>query len=115
MLIREFVNNFDLHDSVVERLFFEQNQLKIEIQFSNWRQKKFVEGEKEIIHMLLIFNDVLKFEITPNKVIVDNEILEIKLFTSEGFDDNKLEIILNNENDILLLKIEASEVDVCLK
>ena len=109
MIINDFLSDHYLHDSLVEKVAYENNMVDITIDFCFWMQEGYRENEPEtgIIH--LHFPDVAAFS-GPTGTIDDYSILEA------NYHDGCLTLLLlddfNNTTYELRLTSSSGEVKV---
>ena len=63
MIISDFIKNFNLHDSVLDKCVYNKylNELSFEIDFCYWAQEKYKDGEPENGIIDVTFLDVSDF------------------------------------------------------
>ena len=87
MTIKDFAEKYNLHDSGIEKIFYdtEHKKLVLTIEFCFWMQNWFVEGEQSNGKISATFENVSVFDYDENiseKIFsdeLDNEILNAKL------------------------------------
>ena len=85
MNLREMVDKFDLHDSLVEKIEYYPHAkiLEIYIELCNWRQRSYNDNDPEIISGKFIFSRVSDYLITPfAKTFDSEEILETEIISN---------------------------------
>ncbi|KJD47127.1 hypothetical protein [Paenibacillus terrae] len=108
----EFIESYTLHDSLVEDILYdkEEKHLKLTLELCQWKQPNYIETEPEMQLGILKFTEVVFYEIQPDNYSLDsNEILEVELVASDSKEE-RIKIILNGEEDVVVLIVEAAEV-----
>lgn len=109
----EFIKAYNLFDSVVEELEYDNinKQLKITLELCQWKQSYYVETEPEMQLGILIFSDVTFYKTEPEVFNLDSsEILEVDLLTFDG-NGECIKIVLNGVDDVIVLSIQSNEVE----
>ena len=110
MKINEFINNYNLHDSILEKAINNSNDntLEMEIELCNWKQSSFVEGQPEMLKLNFIFKGVSMFCTEPCEYrLDDDDILEVQLSN-----DGMLKIVTRNDFGINVFSIVANSVEL---
>lgn len=112
MTLTEFANKYDLHDSTIEKIEYDKNKkvATFKIDFCQWRQKDFVQGQAENVMIDVNFFAVKELEL-PNTISKSNTILDVHLILG-----NTIEIVVLNDDtdDVFILRIYADDVNVCI-
>lgn len=99
----------DFHDSLIESIEYHKksNKLTIEIDFCNWKQEGYRDGDKETTMVCLNFEDVTDF-IMPKVSFNSDEILEFNIL------ENGIEITAFNdiENSSYTFKINSKYAEL---
>ena len=61
MYIKELLEQYQFHDSLVEDMSFENNRLEFQIYLCNWKQTTYDEQEDEMKSIRLIFKEIRNF------------------------------------------------------
>ena len=61
MYIKELLEQYAFHDSLVEDMSFENNRLEFQIYLWNWKQTTYEEQEDEMKSIRLIFKEIRNF------------------------------------------------------
>lgn len=95
MKLREFVKCYNLHDSLLENIEFDEQArvVKLTVDFCYWQQPDYKEGDLETGLISLLFTDVARFDREEHPLNSDEIIACICL------DDNTLN--LQVESDII--------------
>ncbi|MFL0197611.1 hypothetical protein ACJDU8_18870 [Clostridium sp. WILCCON 0269] len=112
MKLHKLLEDYDLHDSLVEDIQFDadKKRLIIGIELCNWRQKSYKENEPEMLSCKLIFDRVRKYEFdTDYKTFEDNEILEAEIIHTKN--GNKLKLALYGI-DVKVIEIQSDNVEI---
>lgn len=110
MKINELINKYYFHDSLVTNLNFGNNEVKINIELCNWKQKGYLKNEPEMKYIELIFKDVTcyKFDSIEENIDYDT-ILEVSY---SGENNEKIKFVLEDVHDIKILEFCSKNVDV---
>lgn len=109
MKVSEFVNAYNLHDSLLEKIEYDSinKKLFLEIDFCYWAQSAYKEGEKENGIIQLSFLDVNNFSSEISEADSDS------ILAFSCINDNQLKIIVETDNsDVLSINFSADSVDV---
>ncbi|MCR4606070.1 MAG: hypothetical protein K5639_08750 [Eubacterium sp.] len=110
MSIKDFVENYIMHDSLIDSVNISDDGTKIEVQidFAFWMQKNYVESDPETGIISVVFAGVTYYEV-PKSVNWDEiSILETKM------ENQYVKFLLINDmtDDYLEMVISAEEVSV---
>lgn len=109
MTIKEFIKKYNLHDSLLESITYDEigSRVTLSIDFCYWQQEDCEEGENETGMILVKFDNVSRLDYVPYQINSD-EIVEISSVDDEitftVFND-----IMNDNVDII---IKADNVSV---
>lgn len=114
MKIKEFVANYDLHDSLVEKVEHYNEKLIMSIILCNWRQKNYNSLDDEMKPVKLIFNNVTDVVVDPSNVVFDSDtILEFKYSNKKMNSDSvDIELVIEGEGDIKIINFKSDMVEV---
>lgn len=109
MNLNDFVNEYNLHDSLLEKIEFDSisKKLILEIDFCFWSQASYKEGEKENGIIQLCFSNVNNFTSEISEPDSDS-ILEFNCTSN-----NHVKITVETDDgDVLSGSFESDSVDV---
>ena len=102
----EQLAKYDFHDSLLERISYDEDNSKVflEIDFCNWKQTWYSESDEETLMISLVFGNASGV-IIPVFELNSDEIIEFELLSGKGIrivvfndiDDSSYEIIFNAE------------------
>ncbi|RTE06440.1 hypothetical protein [Paenibacillus whitsoniae] len=104
MKTKEFIENYQLHDSLVKGYVFSivEGKLTLELELCNWKQAGYTENEPEMVDVKLNFQRVKSFKIDPENFVPNyNDIL-----TTEPIIGGVKFVVLY-EGDVAILTIIA--------
>lgn len=113
MKIVEFLENYNLHDSVVESITFYQNEKRVvmDMDLCNWLQSFYEDGDPEIKVGQLEFTEVISFKTEPKVFTINsNEIIDVSVLRI-GSENETIKFVLTSEEDVIIVEIEAEGVD----
>ncbi len=112
MKISELLEKYDFHDSLLEKVYFKEEELILEIDFCRWRQDFYVEGEKETEEIMIVFRDV-SVATLPDFKLNSDEIMDAILVNKEK-DVEEIKLMLYNDikESVYFVTICAKEVEV---
>lgn len=113
MTLREVEDSYDFHDSILEKIYYEEAKAILIIDLCNWRQKDFKEGGPEMIRVKLILNSSEQNTQEDNDTkVIGKTILEVNYKQ----DFSEVEFILLNDEDgsINIIEIIARSSEVVL-
>jgi len=104
------LKNYDFHDSLLENISFDEKtkKLRLDIDFCNWKQKNYVDGDAETYMIALVFERFFSATIPEIKLNSDQIV---------GFnvtDNQKVKIEAYNDvvKDCYSVIINAKEVEI---
>jgi len=102
-----------LHDSLVKNIQYNSgdNTLILNLGLCNWKQNNYTELEPEMVQCELVFSGVSAFKIELSAPVDCDEILDIELLDSVG----KFKIVLNSNEDVTVLTVDAKEANLIKK
>ncbi|MEB3749711.1 hypothetical protein EP10_000550 [Geobacillus icigianus] len=109
----EFIKAYNLLDSLVEKLEYDEvnKQLKITLELCQWKQSYYVETDPEMQLGILIFSDVTFYKTEPELFNLDSsEILEVDLLPFDGCGE-RIKIVLHGGDDVIILNFQSKEVE----
>ena len=94
MTIKEFIQNYNLHDSLLEKVEYDSDAkiVKLSIDFCYWQQKDYTDDMPETGMIVVQFNNISTFDF-PSYQINSDEIVEVVYKEGRG-------IIFTMFNDI---------------
>jgi hypothetical protein len=104
----EFIEKFQLHDSLVKGYVYSsvEGKLTLELELCNWKQAGYTENEPEMVDFKLIFQRVKSFKIDPENFVPDfNDILMVEPIELGG-----VKLVVLCEGNIAILTIVADEL-----
>lgn len=114
MDIRDFYNEYDLHDSLLEKVDYNCNKLILTIDFCNWRQKYYCSTESETKLLNLVFYEVKNYSLDAINPSFDSDtILEFRVTNQEehyGF--YIISIVILGNGDIKIIKFESNNITI---
>jgi hypothetical protein len=108
-----FLKTYNLHDSVVESLTFNEveEKLSIELELCQWKQSFYQDREPEMRLGILTFSGVTLFQIKPNSFSINsNEILDANLLSADSKSES-IKIVLDGDEDVIIILIQAKGVE----
>lgn len=108
----EFFEKFNLHDSLVNNVYFKDQKLILDLDLCNWKQSNYREEQPEIINGLLTFSNAQEYETELKLFVPDsNEILEVTVTsTKENPALEQVKLVLTSENDVIIVNFKATGV-----
>ncbi len=109
MLVKDFISNYDMHDSLIDKLEIQENNtIIITIDFAFWMQAGYNESDPETGPLIVTFINVSNYQIPEN--VSWDEVSILDMHSS----DNKIIFFLNNDltDDYLEIVIECNEITV---
>ena len=110
--ISELLNSYNFHDSLVDDIQCKGNEVVLKIDLCNWKQKNYKSNEAEMKNIELIFSNIEDYELDATIDTVDSDtILEF------GYDvnSNSVKLVLEDEDNIKILKFKGENVDIFCK
>lgn len=110
MLLREFVDNYYLHDSFFEKISYDEQRQSVEltINFAFWMQSDYKISDPETGIIKVIFNDVTEFVCSD-----DIDINAVSILKTDLYNNTVKFLIMNDITDNSLeMYITASSVNV---
>lgn len=110
MTIKEFVQNYNLHDSLLERIDYDKEAatVTLHVDFCYWQQNSYTDEMPETGNIIIKFSKCVDFQYIPYRINSDE--------ISKVVSNNENEIVLTVFNDLsgkyIELKIIASSVSV---
>lgn len=110
MTISEFFSEYNLHDSLLESINYDEERktITLEIDFCYWQQESYTDDMPETGMIKLIFSNVTKFDYTPFSINSD-EIIGVNN-NSDG--ELYLEFFNDRTEECHSLSIIAEEVEI---
>ena len=110
MKINDLINKYYFHDSLVTNISPSNNEVRINIELCNWKQKGYLKNEPEMREVELIFKDVscYKFDSIEGNIDYDT-ILEVSY---SGENNEKIKFVLEDEHNIKILEFYSKNVDI---
>lgn len=114
MTIKEFLNRFYLHDSLIENIKFTGSELTYDISLCWWMQNEYKPNDEEIRKIRLVFRKIKCFEFEgENKKIDSDTILEFSIEEDETNNVHPLiKVVFGDGDDIKVIKFRADTVDL---
>ena len=114
MRIEEFIDKYDLHDSLVEQVENINEQLIFNIELCNWRQKDYSPKDDEMKSLKLVFNNVKDYTLDATTSEFDSDtILEFTCLHEGGsFEMHNIKFVIEGEGDIKIIEFKSDTVDV---
>lgn len=117
MNIKELLEQYAFHDSLVEDMSFENNRLEFQIYLWNWKQTTYEKQEDEMKNIRLIFKEIrnLIFDATEKKFDCDS-ILEFSCEDIILINEvcSKVKLLLDGDTNIKKIEFVGREVEVIL-
>jgi hypothetical protein len=112
--IETFIEEYDLHDSLIEKIQFNGEKLVLDIDLCNWRQKNYNSDEDEMKEIKVIFENVQSYHLDSTNDAVDSDsILEISCSTVDSSSTSKdIKIVFEGEGDIKIMTFRSENVTV---
>ena len=107
MLVSELLNKYNFHDSNVVELLHDQQDLIFKLDFCNWEQKDYVEGDEDIKEMYLKFKNIKNFVWDSPKTERD---IDYDTILDITYINRNVKIILEDE-DISIVKFTCDSVE----
>jgi len=117
MNIKELLEQYAFHDSLVEDMSFENNRLEFQIYLCNWKQTTYEKQEDEMKNIRLIFKEIRNFTFkgTEEKFdcdsIVDFSYEEIIHLNEVCY---KVKLFLDGDTNMKIIEFIGKEVEVIL-
>lgn len=109
MTISDFFKDYNLHDSLLERVEYdkENKQITFNIDFCYWQQKNYTDDMQETGMITLVFSEVNDFDYTPFEIDSD-EIISV-----QNNSENELyfEVCNDMTEECHSLRIKAKHVE----
>ena len=115
MNIKELLEQYAFHDSLVEDMSFENNRIEFQIYLCNWKQTTYEKQEDEMKNIRLIFKDIRNviFDVTEEKFdcdsIVDFSYEEIIHLNEVCY---KVKLFLDGDTNMKIIEFIGKEVEV---
>lgn len=109
MTIQNLIEEYYLHDSLITKITYENNTVKIELEFCYWLQKDYKEGEKETGMLEIAFFNVSHFDY--GDVIGEIDYFSI-LETKHENDILYIDILDDFNDEYYTISLQANEVTV---
>ena len=110
MTIKEFIQNYNLHDSLLEGIDYDEKAatVKLYVDFCYWQQDGYTDEMPETGNIVIKFSKCADFQYSSYRINSDE--------ISKVVSNNENEIVLTVFNDLsgkyIEIKIEASAVSV---
>ena len=108
MKVEEIIKKYDFHDSCVVGISHEIDSIKIKIDLCMWRQKGYIDGDREVKEVILKFYSVQDYKWNSDKKEKDidqDTIMEI------SYNKKIIKIILVDDNvSIITFKCTDAEL-----
>ena len=109
MTIQELQNQYNLHDSCIKRIDYSEDEkiLVFQIDFCNWDQEWYKEGDPEFVELSLTFKGIEEYNGPVGDIdyysIGNDEVIDGKyfMFIQDDIRDNYYEIYLNPSDVIV--------------
>lgn len=106
------MQQYDFHDSLLEKVSIKEEQLVLEIDFCKWRQDSYVEGGEETEEIMIIFEKVSDVTI-PNLKLNSDEIMDADLIKDDvGREGIKLTVFNDIKQTVYFVIIYAEDVHI---
>lgn len=120
MTINEFVNKYNLHDSLLENITYDETTKKIvlSIDFCYWQQDDYKDDMDETGMIVIEFDEVESLKYVPYQInsdeIVDisHEDNRITLTVFNDISNDNIDIIINAKN-VTVSKCDWKEKETC--
>lgn len=110
MTIREFIKNYNLHDSLLESIEFNEkkNIVKLTIDYCYWQQEDYKEGKQETGIVYIIFSKVESISYDNYKISSD------PIISCEEGEDGSFVMYIESEikGEIQTISILAKQVEI---
>lgn len=110
MTIKEFTQNYNLHDSLLEKIDYDEKAatVKLYVDFCYWLQNSYTDEMPETGNIVIKFSECEDLQYNPYRINNDE--------ISKVISNNENEIVLTVFNDLsekyIEIKIKASSVSV---
>ncbi|AZK45321.1 hypothetical protein [Paenibacillus lentus] len=114
MKIDSFIEEYDLHDSLIENIRINGEKLVLDIDLCNWRQKNYSPEEDELKEIKVIFNNVQGYHLDSTNDTVDSDsILEISCSEVDSSSTVKdIKIVFEGELGMKIMTFRSDNVTV---
>lgn len=114
MKIATFIEEYDLHDSLLENISIKGEKLVLDIDLCNWRQKNYSPEEDEMKVIKVTFENVHSYHLDATNDTVDSDsILEIRCTDVDISTTSKdMKIVFEGEGDIKIMTFRSDSVTV---
>ncbi len=113
MMLSEMNQTFNFHDSFIDSIQFnkQQSEVILEIDFCNWMQRDYKDGEPETSKVQFTFSDVKAFE-GPAGIFDEMTILETELRSGNKFVFKLSDLMSHNYCEIQIVAKKVNYIDL---
>jgi|GEM_PF-765821 len=113
MKIATFIEEYDLHDSLLENISINGEKLILDINLCNWRQKNYSPEEDEMKVIKITFEYIQNYHLDSTNDTVDSDsILEISCTDVDSSSSKDIKIVFEGEGDIKIMTFRSVNVTV---
>ncbi|PZD93023.1 hypothetical protein DNH61_24870 [Paenibacillus sambharensis] len=114
MKINAFIEEYDLHDSLIKKNQINGGKLVLEIALCNWRQNNYSPNENEMKEIKVVFGNVQSYYLDSTNDTVDSDsIMEINCSDVDSSPTLKdIKIVFEGEEGIKIMTFRSDSVTV---
>jgi len=113
MNIDTFIQEYDLHDSLIENIQISGDQLVLDIDLCNWRQKRYIPEESEMRNIKVVFDNVQNYQFEGAEHQLDSDsILHISCSGVPSATWKKIKLVFENNGIVKIMTFESDRVIV---
>lgn len=113
MNIDTFIQEYDLHDSLIENIQINGDQLVLDIDLCNWRQKRYIPEESEMRNIKVVFDNVQNYQFEGAEYQLDSDsILHISCSGAPSAAWKKIKLVFENNEIVKIMTFESERVMV---
>ncbi len=113
MNIDTFIQEYDLHDSLIENIQINDDQLVLDIDLCNWRQKRYIPEESEMRNIKVVFDNVQNYQFEGAEHQLDSDsILHISCSGVPSAAWKKIKLVFENNGIVKIMTFESDRVIV---
>ena len=115
MRSKEVLSKYFWHDSLVEKLEYDENKnvVTIWVELGNWRQEGYKESEPENLECVLKFSGVSNFQHEPEELIYnDDEILSFEVIDVTDSNEDELKLVLLGNSDTKVISFNSNDATI---
>ena len=104
----EIIKKYDFHDSCVVGILHEMDNIKIKMDLCMWRQKGYIDGERELKEVILKFYSVHDYKWNSYK---KEEDIDYDTILQISYNKKIIKIILE-DNDVSIITFKCNEIEL---